>query len=148
MNEIDRLAAVHEIQSLKARYYRSLDTKDWAGLEATLAPDLTADFRDSGSERNEDLLFEGAATFVGGLAPMMTPLLTAHHGHMPEIEILSPTSAQAIWALEDHVWAPEGVPTGFRWMHGVGHSHETYTRLDGEWRIQTLRLTRVRLEQG
>ena len=28
----------------------------------------------------------------------------------------------------------------------VGHYHETYEKTDGEWRIKTLRLTRLRMD--
>ena len=31
-----------------------------------------------------------------------------HHGHMPEIELTSPTTAKGIWAMEDRVWWPAG----------------------------------------
>jgi hypothetical protein len=31
-----------------------------------------------------------------------------------------------------------------RTLHGYGHYHETYEKLDGEWRIKTMKLTRLR----
>jgi hypothetical protein len=33
-------------------------------------------------------------------------------------------------------------------MHGWGHYYETYEKIDGKWLIKTLKLTRLRLEQG
>jgi hypothetical protein len=33
-------------------------------------------------------------------------------------------------------------------MHGWGHYHETYVKGDGGWRIQTLTLTRLRVDFG
>ena len=44
MDTIERLAAIEDIKRLKARYFRCMDMKDWAGLEAVFAPDLVADF--------------------------------------------------------------------------------------------------------
>ncbi len=38
---------------------------------------------------------------------------TTHHGHMPEITILSPTEAEGIWAMFDYVLKP-GQPTGIK----------------------------------
>ena len=31
-------------------------------------------------------------------------------------------------------------------LHGFGHYHETYVRLDAGWRIRSSRLTRLRVE--
>ena len=146
MSEIEKLVAVAEIQALKARYFRTMDTKDWAGLEAVFAPDLVADFRDSSPERNESLLTEGAAEYVANLAPLLQHVVTVHHGHSPEIEITSDTTAKGVWAMEDKLWTPEGGLLPFRVLHGFGHYHETYVRLDGQWRIKTIRLTRLHVE--
>jgi hypothetical protein len=73
-------------------------------------------------------------------------VVTVHHGHMPEIEITSDDTATGIWAMEDKLRWPEGSPIG--WMHGYGHYHETYERVDGAWRIKTLTLTRLRIDAG
>lgn len=149
MNDIDKLLAVYEIQTLKSRYYRFLDTKDWAGFETTFAPDAVIDFRGAVTPADENLLFPTAQAFIDNVRPMMTPMTTAHQGHMPEIEILSPTSASAVWALEDRVWVPDDIPAGFSWSRGLGHTYETYSRQEGgAWVIQSMRLTRLKTEQG
>jgi hypothetical protein len=31
-------------------------------------------------------------------------------------------------------------------LHGYGHYHETYENLNGEWRIKSLRLDRLRVD--
>ena len=59
-----------------------------------------------------------------------------HHGHMPEIELTSPTTATGIWAMEDMLRYPDGSE-----MHGYGHYHETYEFAGDTWRIKTLTLT-------
>ena len=76
--------------------------------------------------------------------PGVEPLVTVHHGHMPEIELTSPTTARGIWAMEDILHTPED---SVNVVHGFGHYHETYERIDGEWRINTLRLTRLRVDR-
>lgn len=149
MNEIEKLTALAAIQRVKARYYHALDRKDWTALKATLAPDLVADFRDAAGERNEALLFQGADKFIEGLAPVTTATVTFHNGYMPDIEVLSPTSARGVWAFEDHVWANKGSGMPFNWINGYGHSHDTYSLVNGEWVLQSIRLTRVReADQG
>ncbi len=67
-------------------------------------------------------------------------------GHMPEIELTSPTTATGIWAMEDHLSFPAGAQLAE--LHGYGHYHETYTKVDGTWRIATTRLARLRLDMS
>jgi len=71
-------------------------------------------------------------------------VVTVHHGHMSEIEVTSPTTATGIWAMEDKLRWPSGASLGE--MHGYGHYHETYVKVDGAWRIKTLTLTRLRVD--
>lgn len=146
MDTAQRLIAIHEIEQLKARYFRCMDTKDWAGLEAVFTPDVLTDFRESTQPHDESLLIEGAARYIAVLAPILEPLVTVHHGHMPEIEIISETTATGIWAMEDKLWAPEGSGTPWRRLHGYGHYHERYEKQDGQWRISAIRLTRLQVD--
>lgn len=148
MMEIDKISAILDIHALKARYFRMMDLKDWAGLEAVFAPDLVADFRDSTGQRDESQLTHGAAAYVAKLAPILQNIETVHHGHMPEIMIESADSATGIWAMEDKLWVQEGSSMPFKWLHGYGHYHERYIRIDGAWRIAEVRLTRLRVDAG
>jgi hypothetical protein len=61
--------------------------------------------------------------------------------HMPEIELTSETTARGIWQLEDFVRFAFGLN-----MRGYGHYHETYVKIDGHWRIQSSKLTRLRAD--
>lgn len=144
--DIERLVAIRAIEDLKARYFRTLDTKDWAGYRAVFADDLLADFRDSTLERDEANLTHGADAYVAGLAPVLHNVVTVHHGHMSEITIHSATTASGVWAMEDKLWPGEGSVLPFRFMHGYGHYHETYVRQADGWRIQSIRLTRLRID--
>jgi len=71
---------------------------------------------------------------------------TCHHGHMPEIELTSATTATGIWAMEDHLWFSEGHPLGIAQLHGYGHYHETYEKVGDRWYIKSLVLTRLRVD--
>lgn len=53
----------------------------------------------------------------------------------------SATTATGIWALEDTVDLTPAIG-----MHGAGHYHETYVKIDGQWRIKSSKLTRLRQE--
>jgi len=128
---------IEAITQLKARYFRTMDTKDWAAMHEVFAPDVVIDTTEDGAP-----LIEGRDAFLEFLAPTLADVTTVHHGHMPEIELTSDTTATGIWAMEDHLWWPEGSP--LQHLHGYGHYHETYVKLPEGWRIQTLKLTRLR----
>ena len=127
---------VEAIKQLKARYCRLIDTKDWDGLAGVFADDVEVDLSGEGAG-----VTRGATEFVSFLQTVLGNAVTVHHGHTPEIELTSTTTAAGIWALEDQLWWPEGGP--FTYMHGFGHYHETYEKTDTGWRIKTLTITRL-----
>lgn len=128
---------VRAIEQLKARYFRLLDTKDWDGFRDLFTDDVVVDVAGDGGG-----VIEGADAFLAMLVPTLADVVTVHHGHMPEIELTSPTTATGIWAMEDLLRWPEGAPISE--VHGWGHYHETYVKTAGAWRIASLRLTRLR----
>ena len=130
---------VEAIKQLKARYFRLMDTKDWAGFRAVFTPDVRVDVSGDGAG-----VYEGLDAFMTMLEPTLREVVTVHHGHTPEIEITSPTTATGIWAMEDHLRFPPGGPVGE--LHGYGHYHETYVKLGGDWRIKSTKLVRLRLD--
>ena len=93
----------------------------------------------------------GRQNIIDFVSGQLEGVTTCHHGHMPEIELTSPTTANGIWAMEDHLWVSEGNPLPYRSLHGYGHYHETYEKTfdedaDGRWLIKTLKLTRIRVD--
>jgi SnoaL-like domain len=137
------LIAVEEIKALKARYFRCMDTKNWVGFADQFTPDACLDV--SGEMgAGADGVVRGRSEIAAFVRGAIDAVTTVHHGHMPEIEIISPTSATGVWAMEDMLRWPEGSP--IRALHGYGHYHETYENTDGTWRIKTLTLTRLRMD--
>lgn len=127
---------IEAIKQLKARYFRTMDTKDWTAMRLVFADDVVVDTTDAGGS-----VVTGADEFVAFLRNVIGDVVTVHHGHMPEIEITSPTTATGIWAMEDMVRMANDTE-----MHGYGHYHETYEKADGHWRIKSLTLTRLRVD--
>jgi hypothetical protein len=143
MDDTERLIAIEDIRRLKARYFRCMDTKDWDGFRDVFAADAEMDMR---AEAGEAGLVRGAPEIAAFVRGAVDTVVTAHHGHMPEIDVTSPTTATGVWAMEDVLRWPPGGPIAD--MHGWGHYHETYVKGDGGWRIQTLTLTRLRVDFG
>lgn len=146
MDPLQRLLDIEEIKQLKGRYFRCFDTKDWEGWLGVFTDDVVLEFslgvppRD-GSREVEFTRLEGKQGLRDFVVPYTDPAQTVHQGHTPEIEILSETEARGIWAMEDIVDHFTDV------AHGFGHYHETYRKMDGAWRIATVRLTRLRISQ-
>jgi SnoaL-like domain len=130
---------IEAIKQLKARYFRMMDLKDWDGLAAVFTDDVEIDMTGEGAG-----ITHSVAEYMPFLRNAIEPVLTVHHGHMPEIELTSPTTARGIWSMEDKLWWPEGSPISH--LHGYGHYHETYERVEGTWHIKTSTLTRLRVD--
>ena len=157
MDPLQRLLDIEDIKSLKARYFRCMDTKDWDGLAKVFAPEAVFDLREVSSVRDpltglwappyedESSVFRSHATVLKMIRDAVEHRVTIHHGHMGEIEITGQDTARGIWAMEDIVVnAPGGEPIN---MHGFGHYHDTYVRLAGGWAIQTTKITRLALDR-
>jgi uncharacterized protein (TIGR02246 family) len=127
---------IEAIKQLKARYFRTLDTKDWAGFRAIFTDDLVLDTSAAGGN-----IIEGADEFLEFLIEALAGTVTVHHGHMPEIEVTSPTEATGIWAMEDLVGWPDGTE-----LRGYGHYTETYRKTADRWQIKSSALTRLRTD--
>jgi uncharacterized protein (TIGR02246 family) len=127
---------IEAIRQLKARYFRTMDTKDWEAMRQVFTNDVTVDTSASGGN-----VITGADEFMAFLQETLRGAVTVHQGHMPEIDLTSPTTATGIWALNDLVIWPNGMR-----LTGYGHYHETYEKQDGEWRIASSTLTRLHMD--
>jgi uncharacterized protein (TIGR02246 family) len=124
------------IKQLKARYFRTMDTKDWAAMRAVFTDDVVIDTTESGGG-----VVAGADEFLEFLQGAIGDAVTVHHGHTPEIEVTSATTATGVWAMADIVQWPNGTE-----LRGYGHYHEVYEKADGTWRIRSSKLTRLRMD--
>jgi len=127
---------IEAIKQLKARYFRLMDTKDWEGLAAVFTDDVLVDMTGEGGA-----VTHGPHEFVRVLREHIEEVTTVHHGHTPEVEITSATTANGVWAMEDRLWWSPGGPV--RHLHGFGHYHETYEKTADGWRIKAMTLTRL-----
>ena len=145
MTDLERLLAIEEIKRLKAIYFYCLDYKDWERWKREVwAPDASLHVPEARDEP-----WVGIDTIIEWVSHSAGNQISVHHGHMPEIEILSDTTARGIWAMEDRLRLPPDQPSpmGFTYLHGLGHYHETYVKLAQGWRIQSTKLTRLYVER-
>ena len=135
--ELQQVLDIEAIKNLKARYFRFIDTKDWAGFAQVFAENAWMLVPEA------DVDITGRETIAESISTLLDGVQTVHHGHMPEIEIDSDERATGVWAMFDYVeWPPtDGKRVG---IVGYGHYFERYVREDGEWRIAETRLERLR----
>jgi len=148
MTDLERLLAIEEIKQLKARYFRSMDTKDWDSFEATMAPDVDFDLREGIAARDpktgelrrsgaigfaEDQIREedwhtiGARAVRDWEAGILEHWTTVHQGHCPEIEILTPTTAKGLWHMEDRLRVPlKDAYEDMWWLPAPTQPHELH----------------------
>jgi hypothetical protein len=155
MDAVQELVELEALKRLKARYFLYMDTKQWESWLELFAPDATLEWDAAVSTGGRDGQTAGRclsrdeieSKVVRGALDGTT---TVHQGHTPLLEVLSAEEARGIWAMEDLVVGSavgsDGQPTaGYHQTWGYGHYHETYRKIDGEWRFATIHLTRLRI---
>lgn len=142
MDPLQQLIEIEAIRNLKARYFRFLDTKDWEGFKSVWEPEIEHEM-----VAEQQKIHGSSEDFVNFVSAALEGVVTVHHGHSPEIEILSPTQAKAIWPFVDRLKPGPDAYEGAPEMIGYGHYHETYVKSEAGWRIKTQLITRLRLDR-
>jgi hypothetical protein len=143
LNDIERLLGIEDIKRLKARYLYAYDMQDWQiWRDEVWAPDGRLEVPEI------ELVITPRETMIQWVAAQARGQRSVHHGHTPIIDITGPSTATGIWAMEDRLYRTGENPAhgNVAYVHGFGHYHETYVRLDVGWRIASTRLTRLRVE--
>jgi bile-acid 7alpha-dehydratase len=123
------LQEIEAIKRLKYKYFRCLDTKQWDEMRECLTEDATAAYA-SGKYS-----FQGREQILNFLIGAMNrpTALSAHHGHHPEIELTSATTAVGVWALADiFIDLQAGIT-----IRGAAYYHDEYVKVDGQWKIKS-----------
>jgi hypothetical protein len=139
-----RLVDIEEIRQLKARYFRYIDTKDWAAYGDLFADDFVFEPDPKLGQVFTTERPPGREALVALIAKHLEGTVTVHRGYTSEIEITGPDTATGTWSMSDYVSYPSsGLPVGFR---GYGYYHEDYVRTLQGWRIKRRRISRLRID--
>jgi ketosteroid isomerase-like protein len=137
------LADYIAICETKARYCRTLDSKDWQGYADVFTEDLVLDTTPAGGYE-----VHGRDEALRMIRGSIEDAKTAHQVHSPEIT-LDGDVADVVWAMQDRVvWPPDRAEKMGNLGHtGYGQYHERYVRCaDGRWRIARQQLTRFHVD--
>ncbi len=153
MTAIEKLKITDDIRALMARYVRNADNKNFSELASLFTENGTFTPLDVNgiplivmAGRNE--IAETISTSVG-------QAVAIHHLFSFEVEIQSETEVHGVFSMEDRLIRPESeesvsvsernVPA-FRTLHGFGHYHGDFVKIDGKWHIAKLVQTRIKLD--
>jgi hypothetical protein len=131
-----RLEAIEAIKQLKYRYWRHLDLKQWDALAELFATDATVNYSAGKYEFNGR---EAIMRFLRESLGRERGSVSIHHGHHPEIELLSPTTARGTWALYNYMFNAKenrGIRIGAYYDDG-------YIRIGGDWKLQHIGYTLI-----
>jgi hypothetical protein len=142
MGLAERLWEMEQIKLLKARYLRDLDTRQWKDFRTLFTDDFVwylpqGDGKTVRNPTADDFVKSQSALFDNGRA------ISVHQGKMPEIELVSDTTARGIWEMSDWVDLPKN-----RAFQGWGYYYEEYEKgRDAKWRFKSIHLARLRVDQ-
>ena len=138
------LQDMEAIRQVKARYVRYGDTKNWEGFRELLTEDFEAHYDGLPRATQESPSsggINGLDMFLQAFPAMLSNCITIHHLYSNEIVITGSSTATGIWAMHDVVNLPTCT------FRGWGHYHEEYEKLDGQWKIKKIRVTRLQVEE-
>jgi SnoaL-like domain len=132
---MDAAVELEAIRRLKYAYFRTLDLKQFDELGALLTEDATAAYEDGRTT------LSGRDAIVSWLDRALGDpgRITEHHGHHPEIDLTSDTTATGTWYLQDRVI----VPAYDLEIAGTAFYEDRYRRTPEGWKIAHTGYTRV-----
>lgn len=140
LSPAEQFLAIEEIKRTFAARLRCMDNKEWHIYPTLHTDDVVSLTFGDHSVVGPDAVTASIKRVLDG----RHPITSVHHGHTPEIELTSDTTARGIWAMEDHLWWTNGDQEEH--LHGYGHYHEEYRKEDGRWLISRRALTRLRVD--
>lgn len=133
---LQQLSDMEEIKVLKHRYFRAIDTGDFAALPALFTADVACTYNGGTykvSLKGRDAMVEFLSnSFHSGALAM-------HIGIMPEISVTGDNSATGLWYLQDVFIDLEKDAHTF----GTAIYSDAYRREGGVWKIESTYYDRV-----
>lgn len=141
---------LESLRMLKARYCRTVDTKEWDEFATLFASDAVIGPIENGfppellAERPPEARVSTSPAvsvelFIVRARTNMGSVVTTHHVHQSEIRATAPDEAEGCWAMDDLLFWPA---TGRR-FRGTGHYRDRFRKVDGVWLFRSVELKRL-----
>jgi hypothetical protein len=141
--DVRKTLDILEIQALKARFFRCIDTEQWDALRDTLTKDVQIFFEDSRFPVATTPAWNSQDDWLHYMTTADPEKITVHQALAPEIDIVDENTAIGIWAMS--YWVEDPGRQG-AWR-AYGHEHDRYVRCpDGRWRIASSHVTHLRVD--
>lgn len=134
------LEDIEAIKKLKAKYFNSIDKKQWNELAECFSEDGVWE---SGKRK---VKIESAETIVQFIRKIEDGehIINTHQGHNPVIEITSDTTGKGIWELSHY---RDDVKERVRQQSAVFYE-DTYVKVDGAWKINYSKIIPIYLNES
>lgn len=119
---------LRNIEQVKYRYLRALDTKKWDEFAATMTEDVTGDYGSSVGEEHHFTDRESLVEYMRRSLP--ANVITEHRVTHPEITV-DGDQATGVWYLQDRVIVPDADFV----LIGAAFYRDRYRRTPDGWRI-------------
>jgi len=128
------LEDIEAIRRLRNKYFRCLDGRLWDEMAECFTDDVSAQYF------NGEFKFEGKKALLGFFEMGMTDaLIGMHHGHHPEIEITSETTARGTWGLYNYLIDRKNN----RGQRIAGIYQDEYVKENGRWKIKSIACNQI-----
>ena len=123
------LEDMEAIRRLRNKYFRCLDGRLWGEMAECFTDDVQTSYF------NGELNFNGKdATIQFFKMGLTDALLGMHHGHHPEIEITTETTARGTWGLHNYLIDRKNN----RGQRIAGVYQDEYVKEKGQWKIKSI----------
>jgi len=150
---LEQLKITDDIRTVMAKYVRNADYKNFVELANLFTESGT--FTPQDVAGNALITMNGRNEIAGKITESVGQATAIHHLFSYEVEVQSFDKVHAVFAMEDRLIRPENeesvtltdsnVPT-FRTLHGFGHYHGDFVKIENTWYIEKLVQTRLKLD--
>ena len=133
---VQMLLDMEAIRRVKHAYFRCIDTGNFEELQDLFHQDVTVHFIGGTYEWK----LKGKDEYLDSIkASFHNRSVGHHHGHHPEIEMISATEATGVWYLTDNMW----IMSANNFTTGTAIYWDRYVKEDGRWQIIDSKYERI-----